>query len=89
VPTHEDIIRSRIRTGIRPVDTLVKTSFSWRFMETGGEMNERRALERRTLRRRFKRLTAIVFVVALPDYNRDLAEEPRLVCNVKHHTLLL
>ncbi|KAF8524771.1 G-protein alpha subunit-domain-containing protein [Gautieria morchelliformis] len=82
VPTPEDVVRSRVRTTGIPIDNLVETSFSWRFIDTGGEMNQRHHW-----RGSFKNLSAIVFVVALPDFNRVMSEEPRL--NAMHESLYL
>ncbi|KAF8468027.1 G-protein alpha subunit-domain-containing protein [Gautieria morchelliformis] len=82
VPTPEDVVRSRVRTTGIPIDNLVETSVSWRFIDTGGEMNQRHHW-----RGSFKNLSAIVFVVALPDFNRVMSEEPRL--NAMHESLYL
>ncbi|KAF8465227.1 G-protein alpha subunit-domain-containing protein [Gautieria morchelliformis] len=73
---------SRVRTTGIPIDNLVETSFSWRFIDTGGEMNQRHHW-----RGSFKNLSAIVFVVALPDFNRVMSEKPRL--NAMHESLYL
>jgi G-protein alpha subunit len=82
VPTDEDILRSRFRTiGIHNIP--VNSSFSWSFIDTDGERSERRKWIHF-----FENVTAVLFVVALPDYKRSLFEYGDVV-RLKLHNVTL
>jgi hypothetical protein len=73
-PTHEDIIRSRVRTmGIH--EHMVNwDSSTWHLIDVSGEQGERKKWIQC-----FQNSTAVLFVVALSDYNKGILEDASVV----------
>ncbi|VDP46337.1 unnamed protein product [Schistosoma curassoni] len=74
IPTQQDVLRTRVRTG-----GIVETHFSFkglsiRMFDVGGQRSERKKWIHC-----FEGVTAIIFVVAMSEYDLNLAEDQEMV----------
>jgi len=81
-PTQDDLLRARARTtGITEI-TFELSGVHWRMMDVGGQRNERKKWIHC-----FQDVTALIFCVALSEYDMKLYEDERV--NRMHESITL
>ena len=76
IPTDQDILRSRVKTtGITEVVFPVQT-LTYKVFDVGGQRSERRKWIHC-----FENLTAVIFMVAMSEYDQVLREDDSVVCH--------
>lgn len=72
VPSEEDMVRARLRTSGIVSKSITIEGVVFRFMDVGGQRNERRKWIHC-----FENVTAIIFVAAISEYNQLLFEDEK------------
>lgn len=75
VPTDQDVLRSRVKTTGITETTFVIGELTYRMFDVGGQRSERKKWIHC-----FENVTAIIFLVAISEYDQVLIEDETVVC---------
>ena len=75
IPTDQDVLRSRVKTTGITETTFLIGELTYRMFDVGGQRSERKKWIHC-----FENVTAIVFLVAISEYDQLLLEDETVVC---------
>ncbi|KAK9736282.1 guanine nucleotide-binding protein subunit alpha [Basidiobolus ranarum] len=75
VPNDQDVLRSRVKTTGITETTFSIGNVTYRLLDVGGQRSERKKWIHC-----FENVTAIVFMVAISEYDQSLIEDDSVVC---------
>lgn len=83
VPTDQDVLRSRVKTTGITETTFIIGDLTYRMFDVGGQRSERKKWIHC-----FENVTAIIFLVAISEYDQVLIEDETVVSFLRRNILV-